>query len=62
MHQSIRLFADTIEAKIEEIIDNTRFLQQHGHEVMAGNVIEQAQIVLEALEVLRQEVTDARAT
>lgn len=61
MHQSIRLFADTIEAKIEEIIDSARFLQQHGHEVMAGNVIEQAQVVLEALEVLRQEITDAHS-
>lgn len=62
MNSSIIQFAYTIEAKINHIVENARVLQQHGHEVMAGNVIEQAHVVLAALEVLRQEEIDIRGT
>ncbi|UII73607.1 hypothetical protein LVW35_10720 [Pseudomonas sp. HN11] len=56
------LFAATIETNINTIIDNARFPQRHGHEVLAGNVIEQAHVVLAAIELLGQETIDARTT
>lgn len=35
MHHSIILFADTIEAKALEILDNAQYLEQYGHETLA---------------------------
>ncbi|BDB19067.1 hypothetical protein cym2001_24320 [Pseudomonas sp. CYM-20-01] len=54
MNCSIDLFADAIESKAHEILKNAHQLEQHGHDRLARNVIEQARTLLTALEELRR--------